>query len=410
MRRPKIFISHSSKTPEANAFLEQVFVALKQHGNGQGFEVFLDREEIHTGEEWHKKILQNLCTCDAVVILLSKAALNSHWVRQEAAFSAIRRYGDLALKLIVVTLDDVTAQEIQDCPYLGGVARLHDVQFAPKYKTPKEIIEELADLSIKPYSSLGDLLHRMCLTLSCIHSNILEYAIRALACNCVATLPWHTSPAHTLALSVAVEPDKALDNLRNLLSAIRDAPNRRDIARILLEKVKPLWVKPEAAANLVLAQQKKEKRVPLIINGFNPQEFTVESYADRAWGKGNHKLVPVGRCHSLLEIENILRETIGGKTVPKRFVDERLRSIKKPILLVFSSPEDEVSEPVLPDEDLLNVLISKYPTAVILIPIGNSLSDDRPYLPVLKPELDVEEERRQYCSYLEVREYIEESM
>ncbi|MEN9502258.1 MAG: hypothetical protein RI964_1543 [Pseudomonadota bacterium] len=405
MRRPKVFISHSSKTPESTAFLEQVYAALSQHGDGQSFKVFLDRK-IHAGEEWHKEILKELCTCDAVVILLSKAALASHWVRQEAAFSAMRRYGDLALKLVVVTLDDVTAQEIQACPYLGGVARLHDLQFAPKHKTPKDIIDELADVTIRPYYPLGDFLLRMCLTLGCIHSNILEYAIGVLDSNRVATLPWHTSPAHTLALSVVAEPGRELESLRNLLPAIRDTPNRRDIANILLEKVKLLWVKPEAADNLALVQR-QEKRVPLIINGFNPQDFTAESYADRAWGKGNHKLVPVGACRSLGEIENILREAIVGKTVPKQFADDRLKTIKQPILLVFPPPESEASEPLLPDEDLLETLISKYPTAAILIPTGKSLPDDRPDLPLLEPKLDVDEEKRQYYAYLEVNEYIE---
>lgn len=259
MRSPKVFISHSSKTPEGITFLEQVYAALNQHGDGQSFEVFLDREEIHTGEEWHKKILQKLCTCDAVVILLSKAALNSHWVRQEAAFSAMRRYGDLALKLVVVTLDDVTAQEIQACPYLGGIARLHDVQFAPKHKTPEEIIEELADLTIRPYSPLGDLLLKMSETLEYIKPATLERAIRLLDCNCVATLNWNTHLAHTLALSVASEQYKALKNLSALMKDIGHVVGQEK-ARTLLHMVKHLWVNPDAATHLSNAHT---QRIPM---------------------------------------------------------------------------------------------------------------------------------------------------
>jgi hypothetical protein len=407
MRRPKVFISHST-SPENEPFLDQVYAALKQHDGGNSFDVFLDRKEITTGEEWHQKILKNLCTCDAVVILLSKKALASHWVRQEAAFSAMRRYGDLALKLVVVTLDDVTAQQIQDCPYLGGVARLHDVQFSPKDKTPDEIIEELAGLSARNYSPLGDLLLRMSLTLECIHSPILEYAIGHLESNCVANLSWNTNPAHTLALSVAAEPHKALENLRNFLPAIRDTPNRRDIANILLEKVKPLWVKPEAAENLSLAQQKKEKQTTLIINGFNPQDFTAESYADRAWGKGNHKLISVGTDHRFKTIEKIMLNTVGQKANPleEKHAKDWLKNIDMPILLVFPAPEDEETEQSLPDQSVLEEVVNEYPSTVILIPIGESPPNYRSDLRPLEPALDVKEEKKQFRSYIKVNEYI----
>lgn len=406
MRRPKVFISHST-SPENEPFLDQVYAALKQHDGGNSFDVFLDRKEITTGEEWHQKILKNLCTCDAVVILLSKKALASDWVRQEAAFSSMRRYGDLALKLVVVTLDDVTAQQIQNCPYLGGVARLHDVQFAPKHRTPNEIIEELADVTISPYSPLGDLLLKMSETLEYIKPATLERAIRLLDCKCIATLNWNTHFAHTLALSVAHNQYNALENLSALLKEIGHVVGQEK-ANTLLKMVRHLWVKPDAAENLALAQQ---QRTPTIINGFNPEDFTAGSYADRAWGKGNHQLVPIGDCRSLGEIENIMRQSVGGKTMPKRLADKRLMAASEPILLVFPAPDDDSTEMgFIPDESLLKEIMDKYPTTAVFIPAGKALPDYRPDLQPLEPPLDVDDEDTQYLTYCDVKSYIEESM
>ena len=412
MPQPKVFISHSSKTTETKAFRDQVYAALDEHGNGNSFRVFLDNEDICTGDEWHKKILRNLCTCDAVVILLSRAALNSQWVRQEAAFSAIRRYGDLALKLIVVTLDDVSVQDIQDCPYLGGVSRLYDVQFTPEYKTPNQIIDELADLIVVPNSPVGDSLLRMSFTLGYVHSEVLENALGVLESNSVAALSWNTSPAYTLALSVASEQTKGFENLRKVLPELRDIPDREIIADILLEKVKHLWVNPEAAENLAVAQ--KQKRVPLVINGFNPQNFTSESYADRVWGKGNHIHIAVGGARSYSDIEQVVRDSILYETdasrnkdpIPEHMVEKELREIKKPILLTFPPPEGETSRPTIPDDEVLDALIDKYQTMAILIPIGTPRPNEKPDIPQLLPELNVEEESSQFSSFLEVNRYI----
>lgn len=406
MRKPRVFISHST-SPENEPFLDQVYTVLEQHGGGNSFDVFLDRKEIKTGEEWHQKILKNLCTCDAVVILLSKKALASHWVRQEAAFSAMRRYGDPSLKLVVVTLDDVDAKTVEACPYLGGVARLHDVQFAPKNKTPNEIVAELAGLATRAYSPLGDLLLRMSETLECIQSATLERAINILNCNAVARLHWNTHFAYTLALSVAHEEHKALENLETLLKEIGHVVGREK-AGILLKMVRHLWVKPDAAENFATAQR---QRHPVIANGFNPEDFTAKSFADRAWGKGNHQIVPIGACRSMGEIEDIMLQTVGSKTMPKRLAEKRLKSVSEPILLVFPAPDDESTDTMfLPDENLLQDIMGKYPTTAIFIPAGTTLPDCRPDLQPLEPPLNMKDEDNQYLTYCDVKKYIEESM
>lgn len=405
MHKPKVFISHSSKTPETTAFLEQVYSALDQHGYGQSFDVFLDREEIHTGEEWHKKILENLCTSDAVVILLSEAALASHWVRQEAAYSAIRRYGDPFLKLVVVIVDEaVSIQQIEQCPYLGGVARLHDVQFAPKHKTPDEIIEELAGLTARNYSPLGDLLLKMSETLEYIKPATLERAIKLLDCNCVAALNWNTHLAHTLALSVASEQHKALENLSALIKDIGHVVGQEK-ARTLLHMIRHLWVHPDAATHL---SNSLPQRTPLTINGFNPEDFTARSYADRAWGKGNHWLVPVGNCRDIESIEEVMRQSVGLQTMPSRYKDKLLKTTSEPIMLVFPTPDDAASDiDFLPDENLLKDIMSKYPTTAIFIPVGKTPADFRPDLQPIEPALDVVMEDKQYLNYCKVKKCIE---
>jgi hypothetical protein len=77
---PKVFISHSAKEPEALALCK----AIEGHLDSLKFEVLWD-DKLETGEVWRAAIDEWIWTCDAAVLVLSKAATESRYVAYEVA-------------------------------------------------------------------------------------------------------------------------------------------------------------------------------------------------------------------------------------------------------------------------------------------------------------------------------------
>lgn len=77
--RPKVFISHSAKEPETHALCKAIarYLASK-------FEVLWD-DELQRAQVWRAAIDEWMRTCDAAVLVLSKAATESRYVAYEAA-------------------------------------------------------------------------------------------------------------------------------------------------------------------------------------------------------------------------------------------------------------------------------------------------------------------------------------
>ncbi|MFG0319420.1 MAG: toll/interleukin-1 receptor domain-containing protein, partial [Planctomycetota bacterium JB042] len=77
--RPRIFISHSAKEEGAGAFLDGLAAALE----GEGFDVLLDRERLHAGDDWFGCISNWVEYCHGAIVLFSPAALRSEFVSFE---------------------------------------------------------------------------------------------------------------------------------------------------------------------------------------------------------------------------------------------------------------------------------------------------------------------------------------
>jgi hypothetical protein len=78
--RPKVFISHSAKEPEARALCK----AIAGYLDPLKFEVLWD-DKLQTAEVWPAAIDEWIWTCDAAVLVLSKAATESRYVAYEVA-------------------------------------------------------------------------------------------------------------------------------------------------------------------------------------------------------------------------------------------------------------------------------------------------------------------------------------
>ncbi len=72
----KIFLSHSSQD---KPFVRSLEAALE----AAGFEIWVDHDDLHAGEIFHKRIGEALAWCDVLVLVWSQPASVSRWVEME---------------------------------------------------------------------------------------------------------------------------------------------------------------------------------------------------------------------------------------------------------------------------------------------------------------------------------------
>ena len=77
---PSIFISHSTQDNEKT---RRIANSLKQ----AGLDVWVDFESIRDGTRWSHEIQTGIDSCDAVIVVLSKASRQSEWVEKECLYA-----------------------------------------------------------------------------------------------------------------------------------------------------------------------------------------------------------------------------------------------------------------------------------------------------------------------------------
>lgn len=106
MNRPRIFISHS--TDESDQAGRARVHKLRETLVAAGFDAVVDLVDINAGDRWMTKLFEWILSAHGAVVLLSKLALKSDFVKVEAAifsFLACRRQD---FRLIPVLVDEVT--------------------------------------------------------------------------------------------------------------------------------------------------------------------------------------------------------------------------------------------------------------------------------------------------------------
>jgi hypothetical protein len=103
----KIFISHSTKTEEAEVFLNAVRDALSAD-----FDVRLDRTGLQGGDDWRGKLYRWMDEAHGAVLLLTSEALKSNFVQLEASVLVWRRFRQPSFVLVPVLVGEVDVADI----------------------------------------------------------------------------------------------------------------------------------------------------------------------------------------------------------------------------------------------------------------------------------------------------------
>jgi hypothetical protein len=123
-RKPRIFISHSSKD-DSYAGLVRDAVA---QGLSDGFDVLLDAERLDPGDRWRAKLHRWLGVCDGAVLLFGPAALESDWVRKEATILTWRREFEREIRIVPAIFGGVRKQTLDDHGF--AALQIEENQFA----------------------------------------------------------------------------------------------------------------------------------------------------------------------------------------------------------------------------------------------------------------------------------------
>jgi hypothetical protein len=128
-----IFLSYSTKDRER---LQPLFQALER----QGWSVFWDHRTIDIGDHWNKKINHAIRTSKCVLVVWSKASVDSEWVLEEANIGKQRNV------LLPIQIDAVdipvgfTMRQTGD--FVNWNADITDPQFIRLAEKVRELVEQ----------------------------------------------------------------------------------------------------------------------------------------------------------------------------------------------------------------------------------------------------------------------------
>ncbi|MEV8433645.1 toll/interleukin-1 receptor domain-containing protein [Streptomyces sp. HUAS 31] len=106
-----IFISHSSRN---DPLAEKVRKSVARTLRCAGHTVEVDRDSLREGQEWCPALFRMMAECDAALVLLGRAALDSAWVRKEASILMWRRALNPSLYVLPVLVGEVDSGMLKD--------------------------------------------------------------------------------------------------------------------------------------------------------------------------------------------------------------------------------------------------------------------------------------------------------
>jgi TIR domain len=368
----KIFISHSTKTEEARAFLDAVADALRED-----FDVRLDATGLKGGDDWRAKLYEWMEEVHGAVLLLTSEALDSKFVQIEASVLSWRRFRQPKFVLLPVLVGGVGVEELSKGIF--GEMELNRIQ-AVSLENPPALAAEVARLlrvlkeRDTPRTAKEALEHRVIKLLKRENEeeDLLDAGREALG--------WTNR-------SFASGEDCCEKFARDLMSAdtraacaavMKLAEGGMSRALELLHLVVPSWIEEEAARPIAKLALGGLPRLAVSLNAAD--RWTLHAYIGRSChtslshGLDVCELTPPGTQDSLNHFRRQIldyfkpKDPFAPPTTPeevKGFIKSR-DELARPVFVVF--PPGYV-----PDAPLLDSLRAEFETVTFFV-----LADDAP--------------------------------
>jgi hypothetical protein len=417
MSKTRLFLSHSWHAPANAPRLRAVVARLEE----LGYEVLVDYTAARKADEWRRVVHELLAECDAAAILFSKEALDSEWVLKESTILSYRRALDPTFPLLPVLLDGVTRAELEAKNY--RLLLLNELQQQQRTATHvDEIVAHITE-AVGPARPTQTLLDQLIGDVAGVLSDVDYEALRRACETHIADVKWRVS----LQRERAVADVLARAMLRSGAGFIDTAVQIFDSLGIVVDPaipgrvigaLAPMWVDPQAAAQIPVANLRKESYRDLVLCG-RYSDFTPRMHVARAYPRSRRPLVVSvaddtgGKSDA--DVTRVIRTTL-RKIVPvlqtkgDAEVDRQINEIlSAPLFVVL---------PWLPDADMVSRLRGRYPKATFMFCCGQELGlvagptaaaaaaalppEVRPLDPPLLPE----EEERAYMAWFNAQAFL----
>ncbi len=379
----KLFVSHSSKTKPANlALLKALCKRLDE--NITNFETVFDQKEgaITAGDDWYRAIDCWMGECNAAVILFSKDALDSDWVKKEAAVLAWRANLQPEFALVPVLLDGITPETLDKNLY--GVLKIRATQCissdgdvdaleaALRTALAKHSTSIEASMNFDPSGASFDPLE----------GDLQRYAkglsggqeLERIAEELQLPLPtWPPSKEDRVPLAIArhllAQPKDALPRLHCVMKDIKPRPPEAHMQNLFCE-VRSLWVDGEVA-RAIPASTTSNRTVGIM--GEHVCEFTADRHIERAWPSGRAKthwkrVTVAATSRSETEVFNDIEDAFAGSRqgLSTARLLGRVNKSPVPVVVILPTGIFEGGD----EQCLLTALTSRYPKAIFVVDCG----------------------------------------
>jgi hypothetical protein len=341
----QIFVSHSAKDPFAESVRDKLVAKLRE----MGLTPLVDKE-IRPGDQWRARLDYWIGCCHGAVLLFSRDAVDSDWVRKEATILTWRKALHPHLRLIPVLLGNVSPEELRQ-GYLKTIEVSEIEWIKAGTQTVDALVEKIAEQFLELSADqdnpgLRDWVEQVADCLKDLRQSTLNRAAELLQ---IEVGDWQglckfsVSLAHHLLHRRLDEVEEAVGEL---LKGLRPgSPSSATLCRLL----EPLWVREEAARHILPATRCAESERLLAINTQSPDTGTC--YVRRA------------TC-SVQGIPVVTTSGIFGEDGPR----EALGAFEKACRLRFLGPDEGRGYPEARREKLLQMAMRRQLPAFLLVP------------------------------------------
>lgn len=363
----RVFVSHSAKEDDAINVQEKLVERL--NAEPETFTLLMDRSELVAGDRWRARINFWIGSCDAAVVLLSPAALDSAYVAYEVSVLAYRAgAANSRFRIIPVYLKNVDRKLLEKSRL--DPAKLTEIQRLANKRTPDEIadavVAELSTIADTPPRPIDGIIRRAQTLLEGVPKTVLENASEKLP---DFTLPWEPGQDVIRPLAerlLGVGMLGAIDALIELSSDMAGAKVQE-----LVNLVACTWVDIKAVERLPEIAQSSTLRA-VALNALKTETASMYHLAASRGSKTwvfltcNNDFAANGATAD--EMTAIVRNALTGywKVKPED-LDRKLQLIRDRYVVLIALPGEGLVE----DPEVVRALRQAFPTVTFFFLTGN---------------------------------------